>query len=150
MRLDWNDFGEAALKLAVEVDKDFCPDVIAGVGKSGMIPASIIAKKLGVDEIYSVVASLYGEGKPPVRLYEEPKIGSSSMKSLRGRKVLVVDDFVATGTTMDKVEKIISDLDAEEVKTAVIGLRKSSMHRPDYVSMTFDGCLLFPWDPPPE
>jgi xanthine phosphoribosyltransferase len=147
-KLSWKQFGEILLRLANEIQLTFDLDVIIGVGKSGIIPASILAKRMNVDEFYSIIVQLYNEEKPPRKLYQRPHIIFSSISSLDGKKVLIVDDFVNTGATLKMVLQKATDAGAKEVRTAVVGLRFDAIYKPDYSGMSFKGCLWFPWDVP--
>jgi len=132
--------------MANEIQLAFDLNVIVGIGKSGIIPASILAKRLKINAFYSIIVSLYNEEKPPRKLYQNPKILFSSLDSLEGKKVLVVDDFVHTGATLQMVLHKVANSGAKEVQSAVVGLRLDASYRPEYFGMTFKGCLWFPWD----
>jgi len=147
-KLSWKKFGEITLRMAKEIQLAFDLDVIVGVGKSGIIPASILAKRLKINEFYSIIVSLYNEEKPPRKLYQRPQIMFSSLGSLEGKKVLVVDDFVHTGATLKMVLQKVVNAGTKEVRSAVVGLRLNASYRPEYFGMTFKGCLWFPWDVP--
>ena len=145
-KLNWTQFGEIILQLAKEINSTFKFNVIIGVGKSGNIPATILAKRMKIEEFYSLIVSLYNEEKPPRKLYHKPRILFSSLGSLEGKKVLIVDDFVNTGATLKTVVQQVIKAGAKEVRTAVIGLKLDAAHTPDYYGMKFKGCLWFPWD----
>jgi len=121
---------------------------IIGIGRSGLIPASILVKILGTSEFYTIITSLYSEGKPPHRLGKEPNVLFENVGSLSGKKVLIVDDFARTGDTINSVIKRIIESNAKEVKSAVVGLRQDSSYKPDFIGTIFEGCLVFPWDSP--
>ena len=146
VKLSWKQFGQIISRMEKEIHASFNLNVIVGVGKSGIIPAAILAKRLGIIEVYSIVVSLYNEEKPPQRLYQGPQIMFSNLGSLEDKKVLVVDDFVHTGATLKKVLQKVSNVGAEEVRSAVVGLRLNASYSPDYCGMTFKGCIWFPWD----
>lgn len=147
-KLSWEKFGEIILQMAKEIQLAFDLTVIVGIGKSGIIPASILAKRLNIDEFYSIIVRFYNEEKPPRKLYQRPQIMFSSVDSLEGKNVLVVDDFVHTGATLKMVLEKVANVGAKEVRSAVVGLRLDASYRPDYFGMTFKGCLWFPWDVP--
>jgi hypoxanthine phosphoribosyltransferase len=147
-KLSWEKFGEIILQMAKEIQLAFDLTVIVGIGKSGIIPASILAKRLNIDEFYSIIVRFYNEEKPPRKLYQKPQIMFSSIDSLEGKNVLVVDDFVHTGATLKMVLEKVANVGAKEVRSAVVGLRLDASYRPDYFGMTFKGCLWFPWDVP--
>lgn len=145
-RLDWNRFGDLVFDLYGKIKQAYKVDVIVGVGKSGLIPAAILAKKLGVDEYYAITVKFYDEGKPPQRLFEEPKISHIEIGSLDGKNVLVVDDFAHTGSTLREVVKTLKGRGAMGVRCAVVALREDAKLIPDYYAMKFTGCAIFPWD----
>jgi xanthine phosphoribosyltransferase len=145
-QLTWDEFGAIVLQMAEEIQADYGLDAIVGIGKSGIIPAAILAKRLGVPEFHSIVVSLYNEGKPPLKMYRTPRIKFNSVRSLEGKKVLVVDDFIHTGATLETVIEKVSQAGADEVRTAVVGLKLDTSNPPDFIGTTFNGCLRFPWD----
>ena len=147
-RLNWSEFGKIVMTMAKYIGEKYDPDVIIGIGRSGLIPASILVKKLGTSEFYTIIMSLYSEGKPPHRLDEEPRVLFDNIGSLTGKKVLVIDDFARTGDTIKKVTGIVREREAKEVKSAVVGLRQDASYKPGFVGTTFEGCLIFPWDSP--
>lgn len=145
-KMTWNEFGDIILRLAKEIQADYELDVIVGIGKSGTIPASILAEKLGVLEFYSIVVSLYDNRKPPKMIYDEPSVKFDNIRTLEGKKVLIVDDFVHTGATLEKVMGKVTHAGAKEVRAAVVGFRSDASYSPEYIGTTFEGCLRFPWD----
>lgn len=147
-RLNWSEFGKIVMTMAKDIGEKYDPDVIIGIGRSGLIPASILVKKLGTSEFYTIIMSLYSEGKPPHRLDEEPRVLFDNIGSLNGKKVLVTDDFARTGDTIKKVTGRVLAKEAKEVKSAVVGLRQDASYKPDFVGTAFEGCLIFPWDSP--
>jgi len=149
-RLDWNAFGRLAAKLAADVRRTFKPQVVVGVGRSGLIPAAILARELGVSEFYSIVVTLYSDDKPPRKLHAKPEVLFSNLKGLQGRRVLLVDDFANTGSTISRVVEIISAWEPSETRTAVVALRSDAKVQPDYYARVFSGCIIFPWDLEPH
>lgn len=147
-RLNWDEFGNIVMVMAKDVIEKYDPEVIIGIGRSGLIPASILVKILGAIEFYTIIMSLYSEGKPPHRLGKEPNVLFENVGSLSGKKVLIVDDFARTGDTINSVIKRIIESNAKEVKSAVVGLRQDSSYKPDFIGTIFEGCLVFPWDSP--
>jgi hypoxanthine phosphoribosyltransferase len=145
-KLGWSEFGNIVMDMAKNVSEDYNPDVVVGIGRSGLIPASIIVKQLRTSEFYTIIMSLYSEGKPPHRLGKEPSVLFDNVGKLTGKKVLVVDDFARTGDTIKNVITRIFKNEAKEVKSAVVGLRQDSPYKPDFVGTNFKGCLIFPWD----
>jgi len=146
LKIDWTRFEELVTELAEKVRSEYEVDVIVGVGRGGLIPAAIVAKKLGVAEFCSISVEFYDDGKPPKRILESPRIMHYDVGDLSGKRVLVVDDFCRSGLTLAVVEKLLVDKGAEEVKSTVIVLREDARAVPDYYGLKFNGCVVFPWD----
>jgi len=146
LRIDWTRFEELITEVVKKVRSEYQVDVVVGVGKSGLIPAAIVAKKLGVAEFYSVAARFYDDGKPPKKILDRPRITHQSVGDLSGKRVLVVDDFSRSGLTLFKVKRLLLGKGAEVVKTAVVVLRGDAKTGPDYYGRRFEGCVVFPWD----
>jgi len=149
-KLDWNAFGRLVAKLAADVRRIFKPQVVVGVGRSGLIPAAILARELGVSEFYSIVVRLYSDEKPPRKLHAEPQVLFSNLKGLQGKRVLLVDDFANTGSTISRVVSLIKTGEPSETRTAVVALRSDAKIKPDYYAKVFGGCIIFPWDLEPH
>ena len=146
LRIDWTRVEELVTEMVEKVRSDYEVDVVVGVGKSGLIPAAIVAKKLGVTEFYSVAVRFYDEGKPPKKVLDRPRVMHHTVGDLSGKRVLVVDDFSRSGLTLIEVEKLLLSKGAEEVRVAVAVLRGDAKKELDYYGLSFDGCVVFPWD----
>jgi len=72
-------------------------DYVAGVAEGGLVPASLIAYKLGVELITVKINFRDPENKPR---YEEPKVLTSPQTELTGKKILIVDDVSVSGKTL--------------------------------------------------
>lgn len=134
------------MELAERIGAEYKPDAVVGIGKSGFIPTAVIAKRLGVEEVYFVTVTLYTDEKPPKRAVNRPRISFANIEELEGKKVLVIDDFIHTGSTIYQVMKLIHERGRKEVRTAVVALREDAKFKPDYYAKVFKGCIVFPWD----
>jgi len=145
LKIDWSRFDELVTEVAESVRSEYEVDVVVGVGKGGLVPAAIVARKLGVEEFYSVTVRFYDEGRPPKQVLDRPRITRQNVGDLSSKRVLVVDDFSRSGLTLDIVKKLLLDKGAEEVRTAVVVLREDARAVPDYYGLKFNGCVIFPW-----
>jgi hypoxanthine phosphoribosyltransferase len=144
--IDWDKFYELVSKLAENVRENYKVDAIVGIARSGAIPAAILAKIFNINKFYTVRVSFYDEEKPPVRIFREPKILNSNLGNLSGMNVLIVDDFIHTGSTLEVVKKESRLRGAKEVRAAIVAVREDVKTKPEYYAMIFSGCVLFPWD----
>lgn len=124
--------------------KNFQPDVIVGISRGGLIPAQLIAYKLGVKHVIT-----YG-----VYSYKEKEYSGShveyqlpSVDSLLGKKVLFVDDLADRGETLlQAIQKLSKH--AALYKTATVLMKDKSIITPDFVTDTIDSSfwVKFPYD----
>ncbi len=136
--LGWAAFGEVARALAGCVAERFRPSVVVGIAKGGVFVGGALAAALGAD--------FY-----PVRLEKrrrdaaQQQEAAAELPSLKGRKVLVVDDVAATGATLAKGRALARKAGAKEVRTAVLVARPQGA-RPDFSAFETDDLVLFAWD----
>ncbi len=74
---------------------------VVGVARGGLIPATIVARELGVRMVDTVCIAHYDE----LEVLQEPKV--LKMVAGNGEGCLVVDDLVDTGRTLEVVRKYL-------------------------------------------
>ena len=107
------------LEKCYEIYKDAKIDAVAGVESRGFVFAAPLAEKLGIPLIL-----IRKKGKLPGDTYEcsyALEYGTATIEVQKsdiskGQKVLVVDDLIATGGTMEATAKLIEQLGGEVVK----------------------------------
>ncbi len=144
VRLSWGDLVAAVRRVARQLrGRDF--DAVVAVGVSGLIPAVILRELLGVGEFYVMVVKRYSDEKPPRLLAEDPVVlQAPEPSSVRGKRVLVVDDLARTGRTLEAVREYLLSCGAASVTTAVV-VRRGRVEV-DAVGVEASECVLFPWE----
>jgi len=140
----WTQIYSMMLNLAGKIDKsDFEPEIILGVSRGGWVPARVLSDLLcnpnlanAKAEFYSGIAETKGE----------PTITQSVSMSVDGRKVLIVDEVVDSGKTLNLVKEHVVDQGAREVKTATVYIKPWSIVRPDYYEKETKKWIVFPWE----
>ena len=147
MIIGWDRFNRAVNKTVESVESSpFCPNTIVAVGISGLIPATIVAKKLRCKDVKILVVESYS-GKQRL----QPRLVSLGLTALAGKQVLCVDDIVATGETFELVRQQILKHKPQAVKFAapIISKRICKTY-PDFwgeaVMRTKNDFIRFPWD----
>ena len=112
-------------------------DIVVGISRGGLFPAMIVATTME---------------KPLAVAYidKQDNVYLDRAAWIRGKKVLLVDDVVRTGKTMDKTRKLLLSEGAVAVTTlAPYYLKSAERHAPDYgkvepedVAMPWDRCFL--------
>jgi len=140
----WEDIHVGSLKLAsMSLQDGYMPDVIVGVLRGGYIVARIVADALGINDIGVVEVKFYkGIGEQA----ERPVITQPLTTEIRGRKVLIVDDVVDSGRTLEVVSEQVRLRGAAEVRTAALYYKPRSIIKPDYLVVETEKWILFPWE----
>ena len=133
---DWPFFGELCRALALKVARSYDPDIILGVAKAGVIPAAIIASILQREFAAVVIARRTADGDPELRIGPPP--------SVRGRRVLLVDETCDTGDTLKLALNEVRALHPADVRTAVSF--RTGMWQPDFHAFETDKAIILPWD----
>lgn len=141
LEVHWDMFGELCRALALRVARDYEPDVVVGIARTGVIPGAVIASILR-REFHSILVSRK-EGDEQVR--ERPEILSAAPARVAGQRVLLVDEVSTSGDTMRLALAAIRDAGPVEVRTATAFVRPGG-YRPDYHALETDETIILPWD----
>lgn len=142
--LTWELFGNASRELSQQlVDSGWKPDLIVGVARGGLIPAGAVGYAVGIKAMGAINVEFYtdiGQTLP------EPMILNPQLdtESLRGKRVLVVDDVADSGKTLDLVVNLLEET-AEEVKSMVIYTKPTTIFEPDFSWKKTDLWINFAW-----
>jgi hypothetical protein len=140
----WERIYELLLDLASKIqNSDFKPDVIVGISRGGWPPARIMSDLLENPELANVKAEFYlGVAKTK----GEPVITQPVSVSVRGKRVLVVDDVADTGKSLRLVRTHLRQQGATEVKIATIYYKPWSIVKPDWYERETSRWIVFPWE----
>lgn len=136
LEVDWPLFGELCRALALRVAKGYDPEVILGIAKAGVIPAAIIATILRRD------LATINITRPDA--LEEPTLVVGPPPSIRGRRVLVVDETCDSGATMKLALATVRAMEPADVKSAVSF--RTGRWAPDYHAFETAKEIILPWD----
>jgi hypoxanthine phosphoribosyltransferase len=140
LRITWEQF-DALCRTLATMASGFNPQVIVGIAKGGVLPATVIASLLR-REFYPIRLSRRHDDRI---VREAPELLLGPPEAVAGQRVLLVDDMVATGETLDLARRACMDQGAAEVRTASLCTHGSG-RRPDYVALVSDALIIFPWD----
>jgi hypothetical protein len=136
LEVDWPFFGELCRALALRVAREYEPEIVLGVAKAGVIPGVVVASILQT-EFSSMAVTRQEEGAQPVLISGPPP-------TIRGRRVLIVDETCDTGSTMKLALSEVRALRPAEVRTAVSF--KTGEYSPDFHAFETDSFIILPWD----
>lgn len=155
--LGWPELEHVVTALANHIKQDGAPTVIVGVLRGGMVPAVMLAHRLGVRQVRAVGAIRTltegpRAGKTPPVLVEPTGLGD-----LHGEDVLVVEDVIGTGRTVATVHDHIALQKPATLRTTAVVVNTvnwAAAHpdnpdprqHHDLVGVTCDGWVRFPWE----
>jgi len=115
----------------IEIPETF--DLVVAIANGGIIPAAMINQRLGCE--YQLL-KLNLRDAMQNKLYDKPKLMEKIDFEFKGKRILLVDDRVKTGTTLEFAKELLSE--AKSVKTlAVNGIADYCLYN--------ETCFRFPW-----
>ena len=140
LEVEWPLFGELSRALALQVARDFDPEIVVGVATAGVIPGATIAAILD-RAFHSIVVSRRYHAET---VRETPAVMGQAPAEVRNRRVLVVDETCDSGDTLRMAKSAIVNAGALEVRTAV-SFRTGS-YEPDFHALATESTIVLPWD----
>jgi hypoxanthine phosphoribosyltransferase len=127
--------------LEQRVRKDY--DFIVGVGRGGLIPATMLAYKLK-KKVVSFGINTYNDMVQTDKYVIYQPISIPTKQS----KILVVDDICDTGNTFNIIRDIYCKEENLDIEFASLFVKDSKSHLVDYYGLSVsDGIWLdFPWE----
>jgi xanthine phosphoribosyltransferase len=108
-------------------------DLIVAIANGGIIPAALINQRLLVKIELLKLSFRNAQQKP---IYESPKLIEEIAFDIKGKTILLVEDRVKTGATLDYAKELLAG--ASLVKTFAVN------GKADY-SLYDENCFRFPW-----
>ncbi|HSC59299.1 MAG TPA: phosphoribosyltransferase family protein [Gemmatimonadales bacterium] len=136
LEVDWPFFGEICRALALKVAGDFDPEMVLGIAKAGVIPGVVVASILQ-REFSSMAVTRRGADTAPVLVSGPPA-------TVKGRRILLVDETCDTGSTLKLALEEVKALRPKEVRTAVSF--RTGAYTPDYHAFSTESFIILPWD----
>ena len=142
--LSWRDVYNLTLQLSERiVNSGFVPDVIVGIARGGWIPARILSDVLYANTLQNIRIEYYtdvgAKGK-------EPRITQPLTGSMKNKKMLLVDEVADTGDTLQHAIDHVRGLGVEEVRSAVLHYKPTSIVKPDYFMVETASWTVYPWE----
>jgi orotate phosphoribosyltransferase len=127
--IDWSTIGRSSSRLMLvatciadvieEVlnDLDTNVDVVVGIALNGVPMANVVAYQYGVE------LAVMHPGKHQTEIGKHQQVQptmSENYADVKGKRCVIVDDVITTGSTMEEAIKLIDDLGGETVAIAVM------------------------------
>ena len=115
----------------IPIEEDF--DYVVAIANGGIVPAAIINQRLQ-KEIHLLKINLRDENQKPK--YDCPQLVSPIDFDFKGKKILLVDDRIKTGSTIKFARELMKE--AALIKTFAVN------GNADY-ALFDEACFRFPW-----
>jgi hypoxanthine phosphoribosyltransferase len=116
-------------------------DLVIGIARGGMPVAMVVADKLGIKVDFLNVKSYTDVGERV-----KPKILTTITEKITNKRVLIVDDLVDGGATMETITEYLSTQKPISIKTAVLFTKPWSTFAPDFSLRVVDNWVVFPYE----
>ena len=140
----WDQIYDMLLDLALKIRKSrYHPDVIVGVSRGGWPPARVMSDLLQNPNLANMRVEFY---KDIGITSKKPKITQPVTASVRGKRVLVVDDVADTGHSLVTVVDHLRSKGAKQIKVGTIYMKPQSIFQPDFFAKKTRKWIIFPWE----
>ena len=117
--------------IAMQFSETF--DMIVAIANGGIVPAALLHQKLKIPVELLKISFRDATHKP---LYDSPQLKAPINFDVSGKKILLVEDRVKTGATLEYAKQLLKD--ATVVKTFAVN------GKADY-PLFDENCFSFPW-----
>jgi len=140
----WDQIYELLIGLTDKIKKArYRPDLIIGICRGGWPPARVLSDLLDNPNLANVRVEFYTDIK---KTAEEPRIIQPVSTSVRGKKVLVVDDVADTGESLKLVRAHLLAKGASDVRICTLYHKPWSIIAPEYSMEKTEAWIIFPWE----
>jgi hypoxanthine phosphoribosyltransferase len=141
--VSWEDLAEMIADLAARVRGEY--DVMLAITRGGLVPAGMLAYRLGIRNILVAAVEYYDDkGRPGPR---PTFLQFPADPLLRGQRVLIVDEVWDSGTTIHAVTERVRQAGGIPT-TAVLHFKPERSQvpgRPDHHVVTTDHWVVYPF-----
>jgi len=137
----WDDFAALARRLAEHLEP-YQPQVVLGVARAGLFPATAVACSLRC-EFFPIRLTRRMNDEV---LYDQPVWKVPVPPDVKGMIVAVVDEIVDTGRTLAMVADSARALGAAQVLSACLVSHSWADPAPQISALVSDEFIIFPWD----
>jgi len=124
--------------------KDVKYDFVVGIGRGGLVPATMMAYKLGVPVLCYAI-STYNESDKQGELvvHQQPDFSDAS----KAHNILIIDDICDTGDTFKYIKQLTKESINIETHVALFS-KRASISTPDMIGLVADDneWIVFPWE----
>ncbi|PWU22672.1 phosphoribosyltransferase [Candidatus Cerribacteria bacterium 'Amazon FNV 2010 28 9'] len=140
----WEKFGKHVFELSkkiVESGESF--DRIVALAQGGTVIARAVSDHIGVKNVSSIQISFYTGIESKTKT---PVITQSLPVTIKGERVLIIDDIADSGETLLMASEYMRWHGAEESKTATLVVKPWTKKTPDFWYHKTQAWIVYPWE----
>ncbi len=144
-RITWGELFNDTLELARQIIASrYRPELLVVIARGGLVVGRILSDLLSVRDIANVSVKFYkGVGLTS----DKPVISEGLNPGLvAGKAILVVDDIVDSGSTLQAVLEHLSSTGPRIVKSAALYVKPWAKIYPDFYVRTVEEWVVFPYE----
>ncbi|VVB73647.1 Xanthine phosphoribosyltransferase [uncultured archaeon] len=145
LHLTWDDIDAMCVDVYGKMRRRHVrPDIIVGVSRGGLIPARILSGLLNNKNLSTMRVTFYSR---PGVTKKRPRIAEDLSTDINGKTILIADDVIETGKTLQLTKNYLMSRGAKKAYIAVL-LKKNrkTLVKPDFYSRTTDKWIVYPWE----
>lgn len=134
--LSYHDIHTDCIELAKKIKKKYKPEKLILISRGGLIPGSIIANYLGIQDVDVIALKTYADRKrsKEIKVYKRIKYE---------KKLVVIDDLVDSGETAKIVKEMMPNSKFVVLYAKTSGKKQADLHLYDFKDSDW---LVFPWE----
>jgi xanthine phosphoribosyltransferase len=140
--VSWDQFHRDSRALAWRLAGTGTYSAIVSITRGGLVPAAIVARELGIRVIETISIASYSDEFKQGELRVLKDI-SKELRAKPGERLLVIDDLVDTGKTMQLVRQLLPDAHVATVYAKPLGRPLVDTF---VTEVSQDTWIYFPWD----
>jgi xanthine phosphoribosyltransferase len=122
--------------------RDFEPEILLAVARGGLTLSHLMAQAMDMRNLYTI-NSIHYEGELKLNSFNIFNIPDMS----HAKKVLIIDDIVDSGETMQEILKILNEkFPTVEFKLATLFYKTKALVKPDYSVREANEWIDFFWE----
>ena len=134
--LSYHDIHTDCIELAKKIKKKYKPEKLILISRGGLIPGSIIANYLGIQDVDVIALKTYEDRKRSKEIKVYKRIKSE-------KKLVVIDDLVDSGETAKIVKEMMPNSKFVVLYAKTSGKKQADLHLYDFKDSDW---LVFPWE----
>ena len=138
----WTEYQNLTQKLAaILLAKEKPFDRIIGIARGGLTLGHLFSDFMRIP-----VAMIAIQSYTDIKQQGQVTITGILHTSIKGQRVLLVDDVADSGKTLVRAEAYLRSYQPESLTTATLYYKPQSIFKPDYYQVTTSNWILFPYE----